>query len=120
MNNMQTAQKENVNWYDICAISDIPKNAGVAALVNEQQIALFCAGNSEQVFAIANFDPFSDTNVLARGIIGSIGDELVVASPIYKQHFILATGQCVEDETVSIDSYPVRIENERVLVSLSN
>lgn len=121
---MQTAQQENINWYDVCSVSDIPKNAGVAALISDQQIALFCigkagAGNSGQVFAIANYDPFSEANVLARGIVGSIGDDIVVASPIYKQHFVLATGQCVEDETVSVTAYPVRIENERVLIGLT-
>ena len=121
---MQTALQKDTHWFDVCNLSDIPKDAGVAALINEQQIALFCIGNSgidnhKKVFAIANFDPFSDANVLARGIVGSIGDDLVVASPIYKQHFVLATGQCVEDETISITVYPVRIENERVLIGLT-
>lgn len=116
---MQTAQQENINWYDVCTVSEIPKNLGVAALINEQQIALFSIGQPEQVFAIANYDPFSEANVLARGIVGSIGDDIVVASPIYKQHFVLATGQCVEDETVSVTAYPVRIENERVLIGLT-
>lgn len=40
-----------------------------------------------------------------------------VASPIYKQHFDLLTGQCLEDETVSIKIYPVKIEGEAVLIA---
>ncbi|MEO1956956.1 MAG: nitrite reductase small subunit NirD [Methylophilaceae bacterium] len=117
---MQTAQQQNLTWHDICAINEIPTNAGVAALVNDQQIALFSIGKEPQVFAIGNYDPFSDANVLARGITGSMGDTLVVASPIYKQHFDLATGQCVEDEAVSVASYAVRIDNQRVFIGLSN
>ncbi|HIG79642.1 MAG TPA: nitrite reductase small subunit NirD [Cycloclasticus sp.] len=116
---MQTAQQENITWHDICAISEIPKDAGVAALVEGQQIALFSIAKTSQVFAIANYDPFSEANVLARGIIGSIGEALVVASPIYKQHFDLTTGQCLEDETVAVESYPVRIDNDRVYIGLT-
>jgi len=116
---MQTAQQENTIWHEICAISDIPKNSGVAALVNGQQIALFSMGKEPQVFAIGNHDPFSKANVLARGITGSIGDALVVASPIYKQHFDLATGQCIEDETVSVDSYAARIDNGHIFIGLT-
>ncbi|ORU92393.1 MAG: nitrite reductase small subunit [Cycloclasticus sp. symbiont of Poecilosclerida sp. N] len=116
---MQTAQQENTVWHDICAISDIPKNAGIAALVNGQQIAIFSIGKQPQVFAIDNHDPFSKANVLARGITGNINDALVVASPIYKQHFNLATGQCIEDESVCVDSYAVRIDNNRVFIGLT-
>ncbi|ORU93798.1 MAG: nitrite reductase small subunit [Cycloclasticus sp. symbiont of Bathymodiolus heckerae] len=116
---MQTAQQQDMTWHDICALNDIPKNSGVAALVGDQQIALFSIGKEAQVFAIGNYDPFSNANVLARGIVGSIGDTIVVASPIYKQHFELATGQCVEDETVSVESYAIRIDNNRVFIGLT-
>jgi nitrite reductase/ring-hydroxylating ferredoxin subunit len=33
-----------------------------------------------------------------RGIIGDLQGERVIASPIYKQHFSLATGRCLEDK----------------------
>jgi nitrite reductase/ring-hydroxylating ferredoxin subunit len=39
-------------------------------------------------------------------------------SPLYKQHFNLQTGVCLEDETVTIPAYPVRIENGSVQVSI--
>lgn len=117
---MQTAQQQKTDWHDICAVNDIPQNAGVAAIINEQQIALFSIGKEPQVFAIGNYDPFSDANVLSRGIIGSIGDALVVASPIYKQHFDIATGQCIEDDSVSVTSFATRIDNDRVFVSVKN
>jgi len=51
----------------------------------------------DAVFAIGNYDPASDANVLSRGIVGDIGGEIVVASPIYKQHFSLITGRCLEE-----------------------
>ena len=114
------ANELNSNEIDICALTDLTENAGMAALVDDLQIALFYVKRTEQVFALSNYDPFSEANVLSRGIIGSIGDDHVVASPIYKQHFNLETGQCIEDETVSIAVYPVQIINGRVLLGLVN
>lgn len=114
--NTEMANELNSNEIDICALTDLTDNAGTAALVNDMQVALFYIKRTEQVFALSNYDPFSEANVLSRGIIGSIGDELVVASPIYKQHFNLETGQCVEDETVSITAYQTQIINGRVLL----
>jgi NAD(P)H-dependent nitrite reductase small subunit len=61
------------------------------------------------VFAIDNFDPVSEVNVLSRGIVGDIQGEYVVASPIYKQHFSLTTGRCLEDPSKSVNVYPARV-----------
>lgn len=109
------------DWIDICALDDLPYEAGIGAILpidgHDQQIALFRLTDSDQVYAIGNFDPFSKANVLARGIIGSIGDEIVVASPILKQHFSLTTGCCIEDAAVSVPTYPVKIVGERVWVA---
>jgi len=117
---MQTAKELNLNWVDVCALHDLPENMGAAALVGDIQIALFYIKKLDQVFALNNFDPFSEVSVLSRGIVGNIGDELVIASPIYKEHFNLKTGQCVEDESVSIDAYPVKITGGRVIIGLSS
>ncbi len=117
---MQTAKELNLNWVDVCALHDLPENMGAAALVGDIQIALFYIKKLDQVFALNNFDPFSEASVLSRGIVGSIGEELVIASPIYKEHFNLQTGQCVEDESVSIDTYPVKITDGRVMLGLSS
>ena len=85
-----------------CALEDIVPDSGVCALVDEQQVAMFRVGDA--VHAIGNYDPASGANVLARGIVGDIGGELVVASPIYKQHFSLITGRCLEEPELSVPS----------------
>jgi len=77
-------------------------------------VALFRV--QEKVFAIGNRDPFSGANVLSRGIVGDLKGELVVASPVYKQHFSLLTGRCLEDENVAVPVYVTRIEEGFVLV----
>lgn len=102
----------------ICAIDDLVPNTGVGALLNGQQIALFRVVNDEgeYYFAISNHDPFSQANVLARGIVGSVQDQIVVASPIYKQHFNLRTGQCLEDDKVQLECWPVHCQDDRIYI----
>jgi len=106
------------HWIDLCALADLPPNAGLAARVGDTQIALFHLPDSdEKVFALANFDPKGHANVLARGILGDIKGERVVASPLYKQHYRLTDGQCLEDEGVQVPVWTTRIEGGRVLVA---
>jgi len=107
----------NQQWFDICSIDDILPSMGRCALFNEQQVAIFRVVNTrgvEQLYAIDNFCPFSESNTLSRGLTGSITNKIVVASPLYKQHFDLATGVCLEDENVSVNTYPVRLNGSTV------
>lgn len=66
------------------------------------------------MYAISNFDPIGKANVLYRGIVGSVGNEVVVASPLYKQHFSLQTGQCLQDEESRVEVFPSRINDDQV------
>jgi len=102
-------------WTAVCALDDIVPDSGVCALIDGCQVAVFRVAGG-QVYALANRDPFSDANVISRGIIGDLKGELVVASPVYKQHFSLATGQCLEDPAVMIDTFAVRIDQGIVMV----
>ncbi len=113
-----TASSRTETWIDVCDVSDLEPDAGVCALVAGRQIAIFHLPKLGKVFAIGNYDPFSHANVLSRGLTGDVGGEPVVASPVYKQHFSLETGRCLEDETVSVPVYPVRIEDGRVQIQL--
>jgi NAD(P)H-dependent nitrite reductase small subunit len=99
----------------VCRLGDIVPNTGVCALVGGRQVAVFRL-DDDSVYAIGNFDPFSRANVLSRGIVGDLRGELVVASPVYKQHFSLTTGRCLEDPAVSVPVYPVRVVGEKVVV----
>lgn len=105
----------------ICSIDDLVSNSGVCAIANingvEEQVALFYVPESEQkIFALNNWDPLGAANVLSRGIIGSIGDQLVVASPLYKQHFSLLTGKCLE-ESAAVKTYPVKLQGDDVILT---
>jgi len=104
------------NWTAVCPLNDIVPNTGVCALIGGRQVAVFRT-DDDRVYALSNHDPFSKANVLSRGIVGDIKGELVVASPVYKQHFSLASGQCIEDDAVKVDAYTVRINKGIVEVA---
>ena len=55
-------------------------------------------------------------SVLARGIVGTRGDVPFVASPMHKHAFDLRTGQCLDDEHVSVPVYDGAIVEGVVLV----
>jgi nitrite reductase (NADH) small subunit len=55
--------------------------------------------------------------VLSRGLIGSIGERVVVASPIYKQHFDLRSGACVESPAHAVDCYRARVLDGQVWIA---
>ena len=115
-----------MNQYTICNLNDIIPETGVCALVDGKQIAIFRTKHNH-LFALDNYDPFSQANVLSRGLIGGTTvtndagiDEaiLYVASPIYKQRFNLATGQCLDDESVTLNTYQVALNEDDVVVQL--
>ena len=109
-------RQTGTTWVNICPLEAIAPNTGVCALVEGQQVAIFRVGTEDEVFAISNYDPFSKAFVLSRGIVGDRNGIPKVASPIYKQNFNLLTGQCFDDETVSVPTYKVRVVEDGVQV----
>ncbi|NOT12795.1 MAG: nitrite reductase small subunit NirD [Methylococcaceae bacterium] len=104
-------------WVDVCSVDDLQPDSGVCALVDNLQVAIFYMPRESAVYALNNYDPIGKANVLSRGLIGDINGQPVVASPLYKQHFNLQTGVCLEDEAVTIPAYAIRIHNDRVEVN---
>jgi len=90
---------------------------GAAVLVDGQQVALFLVDGS--VYAVSHHDPYSGANVMARGIVGSSGERVTVASPMYKQVFDLATGVCLSEPTVRLPVWQTWIEEGFVHVDPS-
>jgi len=105
------------NWVEICELDEITPNSGICALVDGEQVAVFRIEKDNQLFAVSNYDPFGEANVLSRGIVGTVGEKIVVASPLYKQHFCLSTGQCLQEYDVKIKSYLVKEEAGKVKVA---
>ena len=107
-------------WTYVCRVVDVVPNSGVCAKVGSSQVAVFRlvspGGEEEGVYALDNLDPRSGANVLARGIVGDVGGELVVASPVYKNHFFLKTGRWLEDEGWSVQTYAVRVSDDGMIL----
>jgi nitrite reductase (NADH) small subunit len=97
------------------ALTTLPVERGVAALVDGVPVAVFRLSDGE-ILAIDHVDPFSGVPVLARGIVASVGERIAVASPLHKQRFDLRTGECLDDPTVQVRTWPVRIVGEVVVV----
>ena len=115
---MSNTSNDPRTWTDVCAVDDILPSTGVCALVASRHVAVFRLG-PDRFFAIDNVDPKSGASVLARGLLGSIGDRVVVASPLYKNHFDLLTGECIEMPEQSVRAHSVRVDGGRVSVALA-
>lgn len=107
------------DWKTVCSEKELIAGTGVCALLGTDQVAIFKTRKDSQLYAISNYDPIGKANVLSRGIIGSIGEAIVVASPLYKQHFNLQNGQCLEDEEQSVKSYPIRVFDGQVQLKVA-
>ncbi len=120
------------SWIDICPLDQLILDRGVAAKVGPSQVAVFRVGHGrcdegasspsdgepDLLYALSNYDPFSMANVLSRGIVGCKDGRLKVASPVYKQSFDLATGECLDDPAVSVPTFEVRVLDGHVQVAL--
>ncbi len=98
----------------ICSLAELDVGRGVAALVGDEQVAVFLVadgaeGRAPQLRAVDNRDPVSGVNVLARGLLGSQADVAYVASPIYKHRFDLTSGACLDGVSPGVRVWPVRV-----------
>ncbi|RTR02913.1 nitrite reductase small subunit NirD [Halomonas nitroreducens] len=108
-------------WQPLCTKADLVAFSGVAAWIETPegpaQVALFyLPGHATELYAVDHHDPFSGANVIARGIVGDLSGAPVVASPIYKQHFRLDDGQCLEDEAVRLRCWAVCFKGDQVML----
>ncbi len=112
--------KTTSQWNIVCTVDDLVPESGIAVLTDDGPVAIFYLPHRlPALFAISHTDPFSGANVLARGITGDLKGQPVVASPLYKQHFNLVTGQCLEDDTVRVNSYRVLLDGNAVRLEVS-
>ena len=110
-----------IQWRALCSRQDLVANSGVVAWHDGEQVALFHLPQTEageKVYAIANKDPKSGANVIGRGIVGSLRGELVIAAPLYKQHFRLQDGSCLEYPEQRLRVWPVRLNGDAVEIGV--
>lgn len=111
--------KSRSTWDAVCTVDDLVPESGIAVWTDAGPVAIFYLPHHlPALFAISHTDPFSGANVLARGITGDLKGEPVVASPLYKQHFSLRTGLCMEDESVRVKRYPVLLDGQQIRLEI--
>lgn len=107
-----------MNWTRVCDLNDIAPDTGVCALVGGEQVAVFRQASTDRLFAVGNYDPVGNANVLSRGLLAQLGDKFTVASPLYKQHYCLSSGVCLENSELSIPVYDVHSRDGIVEVGI--
>ncbi|CAM3824881.1 Nitrite reductase [NAD(P)H] large subunit [Pseudomonas reidholzensis] len=114
------AVAQQPHWQAVCQVEDLVADSGVVVWLEGEQVALFyLPGQAQALYAVDNRDPRSGANIIGRGLIGSVGGELTVAAPLYKQHFSLENGRCLEDPQQALRVWPVRIQGKAIEVALS-
>ena len=98
-------------WVDVCRLDDLTPDRGSAVLVGEDAVAVFRLADADcsEVLAVDHVDPFHGVGVIARGLVGSVGERVTVASPLHKQRFDLRTGECLDEAGVSLRTWEVRV-----------
>jgi nitrite reductase (NADH) small subunit len=102
-------------WADVCALTDLEPEWGEAALVDDQQLAVFRLWD-DRVVVTSNIDPRTGAAVLSRGIVGTRAGSPTVASPLHKESYSLLTGECFGDPTLRLEIIATRVVDGRVQV----
>lgn len=98
-----------LEWTSACPVSQLIPGLGVAVLLRDgEQVALFLLDDGS-LRAVGNIDPFGRAAVMSRGLVGDRAGEPIVVSPLLKQAFSLVDGRCLDDESVSLPVYGVRV-----------
>jgi nitrite reductase (NADH) small subunit len=109
-------------WVQVGPLASMTPDRGVAALVDGHAVAVFRladGGDGREVLAVDHVDPFHGVGVIARGLVGSVGERITVASPLHKQRFDLRTGECLDDPSVALRTWPVRVVDGVVHVGVA-
>lgn len=98
-----------LEWTSACLLSRLIPGCGVAVLLRGgEQAALFLLDDGT-LRAVGNIDPVGRAAVMSRGIVGDRAGEPIVVSPLLKQVYSLEDGRCLDDPSVHLPVYDVRV-----------
>lgn len=104
------------SWTVVARLENLAVDRGVAALVDGVPVAIFRLADGT-LAAIDHVEPFTGMPVMARGLVGSVGDVAFVASPLHKQRFDLCTGRCLDDPAAAVRTWPVTVRGDHLYVA---
>ena len=115
-----TVTDRAVTWVPVCRADDLTPDRGVAVLVDGRPVAVFLLAATPTapatLHAVDHLDPATGVAVMARGLVGSAANRPYVASPLHKQRYDLTTGECLDDDSLCLSVWPVRLVGEVVEV----
>jgi NAD(P)H-dependent nitrite reductase large subunit/NAD(P)H-dependent nitrite reductase small subunit len=108
----------DLRWIKVGSTSDFPYDGGATVKYGKTQIAVFNCASRGEWYATQNMCPHKKAFVLSRGMIGDASGTPKVACPLHKKTFSLASGESLSDPEYSIETFPVKIEGDDVLLEL--
>ena len=106
------------DWTNVCDLDRLEPLWAEAALIDGVQVALVLLPDGH-LFAVSNQDPATGSFVMCRGIVGSRGDRDTLTSPLHKQVYDLATGECFTNPDLTLRGFEVRVDSGVVQVRLA-
>ena len=107
-----------LHWFKAARVTDFPENEGACIRYKDKQIAVFNFSRKNEWYACQNLCPHKQQMILARGIIGTSGEEPKVACPFHKRTFSLRNGKCLNGSEDDVAVYPVKIDDGYVYIGL--
>lgn len=116
----KTTKLEDVTtWFEAAKASDFPKDGGACVKYKGIQIAVFNFARTGKWYACQNICPHKMEMVLSRGMIGDDKGIPKVACPLHKKTFSLENGENLNGDMDAIATYPVKIEDDKVLIGFN-
>ncbi len=109
---------ESEVWVPVASPSVFPENGGACVKVGALQIAVFNFTRRGEWYACQNLCPHQMEMILSRGMLGSTAGVPKVACPYHKSTFSLETGECLNADLESIQTYAVKVEDRQVFIQL--
>lgn len=101
-------------WHDVAGTDEVSEEFPLAVKVGERDIGLFLVAG--QYYAIEDICPHAYA-LLSQGFVE--GDEVECA--LHGARFHIPTGRCTQEPADrDVATYPVKIENGRVLVGVED
>jgi nitrite reductase (NADH) small subunit len=91
----------------------VPLGEGRAYLVEGRKVAVFRQRDGS-LYATDALCPH-ENGPLAEGIVGGCA----VICPLHSRKFDLATGECLNDPEISVRTYPIRLSEGRIYLTLA-
>ncbi len=101
------------DWIEVGSVEDIPKLGARVVKTAEGDIGVFRT-NDDEIFALRDSCPH-EGGPLSQGIV----HDHKVTCPLHNWNIELATGEAVAPDEGCAATYPVKVENGMVFLSLS-